>query len=535
MTWRIGLTDPLDEEGVALLRSDPEVEVVEARRPTPEVLRELARSCDALIVRSGVRLDAEVLAAAERLRVIARAGIGVDNIDLEAATRKGILVMNIPGASTLAVAEHTFALLLALLRRIPMAWLSLREGRWERERFVGAQLAGKTLGLLGLGRIGTEVARRARAFEMHVIAFDPYIPEERAAALQIELVPDLDELYARADILSLHVPLTRETHRLINREAFAKMKPGVILVNTARGAVVDEEALLEALNSGRVAGAALDTFSEEPPRSPTLQALIAHERVVAVPHLGGSTREAQRLISRQIAQQVLDALGGRDYRNVVNLPFPEGADYRSLSPFMRLAEVLGSLQMQLVRGRIHRVEIDVRGEHLRSAIRPLGVALLKGLLTPILGDAVTFVNAPMLAQERGIQIVEAEQRLLGAYAQAIACRVHSTKETRLIVGALFAGEPRIVQVDDFPMEALPRGALLVMRSRDVPGVIGRVGTLLGEHGINIAEWRLGRDRPGGTALSFINLDHPAPPAVLEALRRMPEIEDVRQVLLDVGR
>ncbi|MER3467730.1 MAG: phosphoglycerate dehydrogenase, partial [Thermoflexus sp.] len=268
MTWRIGLTDPLDEEGVALLRSDPEVEVAEA-------LRELARSCDALIVRSGVRLDAEVLAAAERLRVIARAGIGVDNIDLEAATRKGILVMNTPGASTLAVAEHTFALLLALLRRIPMAWLSLREGRWERERFVGAQLAGKTLGLLGLGRIGTEVARRARAFEMHVIAFDPYIPEERAAALQVELVPDLDELYARADILSLHVPLTRETHRLINREAFAKMKPGVILVNTARGAVVDEEALLEALNSGRVAGAALDTFSEEPPRSPVLQALIA--------------------------------------------------------------------------------------------------------------------------------------------------------------------------------------------------------------------------------------------------------------------
>ena len=535
MTWRIGLTDHLDEEGVALLRSDPEVEVVEARRPTPEVLRELARSCDALIVRSGVRLDAEVLAAAERLRVIARAGIGVDNIDLEAATRKGILVMNTPGASTLAVAEHTFALLLALLRRIPMAWLSLREGRWERERFVGAQLAGKTLGLLGLGRIGTEVARRARVFEMHVIAFDPYIPEERAAALQIELVPDLDELYARAEILSLHVPLTQETHRLINREAFAKMKPGVILVNTARGAVVDEEALLEALNSGRVAGAALDTFSEEPPRSPTLQALIAHERVVAVPHLGGSTREAQRLISRQIAQQVLDALRGRDYRNVVNLPFPEGADYRSLSPFMRLAEVLGSLQMQLVRGRIHRVEIDVRGEHLRSAIRPLGVALLKGLLTPILGDAVTFVNAPTLAQERGIQIVEAEQRLLGAYAQAIACRVHSTKETRLIVGALFAGEPRIVQVDDFPMEALPRGALLVMGSRDVPGVIGRVGTLLGEHGINIAEWRLGRDRPGGTALSFINLDHPAPPAVLEALRRMPEIEDVRQVLLDAGR
>ncbi|HXF69928.1 MAG TPA: phosphoglycerate dehydrogenase [Thermoflexus sp.] len=531
MTWRIGLTDPLDEEGLALLREDPEVEIVEARSPSPEALRELVRTCDALIVRSGARLDAGVLEQAERLRVIARAGIGVDNIDLEAATRRGILVMNTPGASTIAVAEHTFALLLALLRKIPPAWLSLREGRWERGRFVGVQLAGKTMGLLGLGRIGTEVARRARAFEMHVIAFDPYIPEERATALQIELVPDLDELYARADILSLHVPLTRETYHLIDRRAFEKMKPGVYLVNTARGAVIDEEALLEALNTGRVAGAALDTFSEEPPRSPILQALIAHERVVAVPHLGGSTQEAQRLISRQIVQQLLDALRGRDFRNVVNLPFPEGVDYRTLAPFMRLAEVIGRLQMQLIRGRIHRVEIDVRGEELRAVLRPLGVALLKGLLTPILGDEVTFVNAPMLAQERGIQIVEATQPILGAYAQAIACRVLSTRENRLMVGALFAGEPRIVQVDDFPMEALPRGAVLVMRSRDVPGVIGRVGTLLGQHGINIAEWRLGRDRPGGTALSFINLDAPAPSTLLDALRSMPEIEDVRQAFL----
>ncbi|MBO9360960.1 MAG: phosphoglycerate dehydrogenase [Thermoflexus sp.] len=529
--WRIALTDLLDEEGLALLRGDPEVEVVEARRPSSETLRELVRTCDALIVRSGVRLDAKVLEAAERLRVIARAGIGVDNIDLEAATQRGILVMNTPAASTVAVAEHTFALLLALLRKIPPAWLSLQEGQWERERFLGVQLAGKTMGLLGLGRIGTEVARRARAFEMHVIAFDPYIPEERALALQIELVPDLDELYARSDILSLHVPLTRETYRMLNRAAFEKMKPGIYLVNTARGAVIDEEALLEALNAGRVAGAALDTFSEEPPRAPILHALITHERVLAVPHLGGSTREAQRLISWQIAQQVLDALRGRDFRNVVNLPFPEGADYRALAPYMRLAEVLGSLHMQIVQGRIYQVEIDVRGEELRPVIRPLGVALLKGLLTPILGDAVTFVNAPVRAQEQGIRIVEAPQPILGAYAQAIACRVLSTKETQLIVGALFAGEPRIVQVDAFPMEALPRGALLVMRSRDVPGVIGRVGTLLGQHGINIAEWRLGRDRPGGTALSFINLDSPAPKAVLEALRRMPEIEDVRQAFL----
>ncbi|MCS7251923.1 MAG: phosphoglycerate dehydrogenase [Anaerolineae bacterium] len=531
MVWRIGLTDALDEEGLALLRGDPEVEVIEARRPPLEMLQEMVRTCDALIVRSGIRLDARVLEHAERLRVIARAGIGVDNIDLEAATHRGILVMNNPGASTIAVAEHTFALLLAVLRKIPQAWLSLREGRWERERFMGFQLAGKTMGLIGLGRIGTEVARRARAFEMHVIAFDPYIPEERAVALQIELVPDLDELFARADVISLHVPLTRETHHLIGRSAFEKMKPGVVLVNTARGAIVDEGALLEALDSGRVAGAALDTFSEEPPRSPILQALIAHERVVAVPHLGGSTREAQRLISRQIVQQVLDALRGRDYRNVVNLPFPEGADYRALAPFMRLAEVIGRLQTQMVHGRIYRAEIDVRGEELRAVLRPLGVAFLKGLLTPILGDEVTFVNAPILARERGIQITEAAQPILGAYAQAIACRVVSTRETRLIVGALFAGEPRIVQVDDLPMEALPRGAVLVMRSRDVPGVIGRVGTWLGQHGINIAEWRLGRDHPGGTALSFINLDSPASPEVLEMLQAMPEVEEVRQVFL----
>lgn len=492
--------------------------------------RRLAR-CDALILSDGPPLDADTLSGAPRLRVIAQTGTDLRGIDLEAASRQGILVMNTPEAGTFSLAELTWGLLLALARHLPFAWGALREGIWVREPFLGLQLAGKTLGLVGLGRVGSEVAQRALAFRMHVLALDPYVPEERAEELGVELAPDPEELLERADFLSLHVPLTPQTRGLLGKEAFEQMKPGTYLVNTAPLELLDLEALWEALNAGKLGGVALDLPGKEALQHPVIQRLLHHERALLVPHLGPYTQEALRRVSRQIVDQVLDALEGRDFRNALNLPFPPGLSYRALVPYMDLAEVIGRLVAQLLQGKIRRLEIDVRGKLLEEALKPLGVALLRGVLQPTYGDRVTYVNAPLLAREAGIHLVEAQQPILGHHAEAIACFAIADAETLLVVGAPFGGRPRIVQINEFPMEALPEGPVLIMRNRDVPGVIGRVGTLLGERGINIAEWRLGRDRPGGTALSFINLDTLVPEEVLQALHQVPGVEEVRQVLL----
>jgi D-3-phosphoglycerate dehydrogenase len=537
-TYRILVTDDIGADGLAQLRAAPDARVEARDGLSREALLKCIGDYDAVITRSGTALDAEIFRAARRLKVAARAGVGLDNVDVDAATLAGVMVMNIPEANAVAAAEHTFALMLALCRCVPQADARLRGGVWERRPFMGVQLHGKTLGIVGLGRVGSLVAARARAFGMHVIACDPYVPEENSEALRVELVEDLDELLERADFVSLHAQLTDETRRMIGPAQIARMKPGVRLINTARGALVDEEALYEALRSGKVAGAALDVFPVEPPFGDERAArLLQLPNVVVTPHLGASTVEAQADVSAQIARQMLDALRGAAYRNVVNLPFAEGVDYRAIAPYMTLAEKIGSLHMQLARGRRGplaglQVRVAFHGGELKDQVKPLTVALLKGLLAPILGDSVNYVNAPRLAHDRGIVVRQSVFPVAEDYANVILCRVIAAPEERLIAGTLFAHtQPRIVRMDDFPMDALPSGYALIVKSRDVPGVIGQVGTRLGAAGVNIAEYRLGRDAPGGTALSFINLDAPAPEAVLAELRALPQVIEVRQVYL----
>jgi D-3-phosphoglycerate dehydrogenase len=537
MSHRILITDPINDAGLALLTSAGDVKVDVMHGLSPAELCERAGQYHAVITRSGTALDAAFFKAASgALRIAARAGVGLENVDVQAATLAGVIVMNIPEVNARAAAEHTFALLLALCRNVPQANARLREGVWERQSFLGTQLAGKTLGLIGLGRIGKLVAARARAFDMEVVGFDPYISEEVADALRIELVEELDEIFPRADFISLHAQLTDETRGLIGAEQLARMKKGVRIVNTARGGLIDERALIEALQSGHVAGAGMDVFQTEPVSGLSGE-LVRLPNVVATPHLGASTLEAQDDVSTRIAQQVLDALRGVGYRNVVNLPFTGETEYRALAPFMVLAEKIGSLHMQLLRGRsfpLSEIQVQVRchGSAIQDQTKPLTVALLKGLLTPILGDSVNYVNAPQFAHDRGLSVSQAMLPGVEDYANVIACRVAVGDEKRLIVGSLLTHSAlRIVRMDDMPMDALPSGFALVIKSRDVPGVIGQVASLLGRAKVNIAEYRLGRDEPGGTALSFINLDSEAPEAALAELRALEPILEVQQVNL----
>ncbi len=530
--FKILITDDIGPAGLALLDAATDVKYDIVKLPSREKLIEIIGDYDAVITRSGTPLTADVCQAAKRLKVAGRAGVGMDNVDIDAATLRGILVMNTPEANTLAAVELTMAMMLALCRHLPMAHASVKRGEWTRNKFLGMQLKDKTLGIIGLGRIGSRVATRCQAFGMKVIAYDPYIAEEVAERLHVYLVGELDELLKTADIITLHTPLTDETRGMIGSDEIAKMKQGVRLINCARGGICDEQALYDGLAAGQVAGAALDVYSVEPPKSELLKRLLELDNVIATPHIGANTAEAQREVAVQIVRQVIDALRDVNYSNVVNLPFAEGVDYRSLAPYMTLAEKIGSLHMQLIRGRIGRVEVEFRGEEIEGHVKALTVALLKGMLFPILSDAVNYVNAPRLAEERGIAVAQTRHPAAQDYSNVILCRVTSTKEARLIGGALFLRtQPRIVLLDDYRIDGLPSGPALIMCNRDVPGVIGQVGTLLGQRGINIGEWRMGRTAPGEVEVSFINIDTPASELVLTELRALPNILDVRQVTL----
>jgi D-3-phosphoglycerate dehydrogenase len=528
--FKILIPDDLSAAGLDLLRADPAVSVTVAKKMPRADLLACIGEYDALIVRSETRVDAAVIETGRALRVIGRAGIGVDTIDVDAATRRGIIVMNTPQANTTATCEHTIAMMLALARNIPQADASLRRGEWARSKFMGVQLMGKTLGVIGLGRIGTQVAKRAQAFGMEVIAYDPYVSEEAARANKVGLV-DLDELLARSDFVTLHSSLTAGSRRLLDAAAIAKMKTGARVVNVARGALVDAEALHAALASGKLAGAALDVFEEEPPPSNT--PLIQLPNVVVAPHLGASTIEAQRDVSIQMAEQILDALHDREVRNAVNFPPIDPAALPAVRPYLTLAEKLGALQSNLTTGRLERVEVEFRGPDVAPHARPLMVALLRGLLVPTLGaERVNYVNAPVIAHERGIAVSQALDITSANYTNLISCRVSTSDETHAIAGVLFNGrQPRIVRIDGFVLDAVPEGLVLVVSSRDVPGVIGRIGTILGQSYVNIGEYRLGRTGPGDMAMSFVNLDNPVPEEAMQTLRHLPEVVDVRQMAL----
>lgn len=523
--YRILIADPLAEAGLEILRqAGVEIHLLTAEeRPR---LAELLSDFDALVVRSMTRVDADLLAAGQRLKVIGRAGIGVDNVDVPAATDRGILVVNAPTANLISATEHTFALLLALARNVPAATSSLAAGEWDRKRFMGSELQGKTLGIVGLGRIGQSVAARARAFGMNVVAFDPFLDSSAARRLEVELT-DLDELLAMADVVSLHTPLTDQTRGLLNRERLAKMKQGALLVNCARGGIVDEQALLGALEQEHLGGAAIDVFAQEPA---TDNPLCHHPRVVATPHIGAQTREAQERVATETAKMVLAALDGSLAVTAVNLPFVSvGGPSES---YLALGEQLGRLASSLLGGSLLTVRVELWGVEERVRV-PTTVAALKGALTPFLGEAVNFVNAEKVAAGRGIEVVRSIHHQPSEYSHLVAVRLEGKAGEVEVAGTVFGErDPRVVSFEDYRLEFRPEGHLLVVRNRDVPGVVGKLGTVLGEAGVNIAEIHLARQHEGNEAISVLRLDQELSPVTLKQVTDIPDV--TRAQMIDLG-
>ena len=525
---RILVTDGLNAVGVDALRKHGlEVEVVETLAERELIAR--IGEYEGLIVRSATKVTRAVLEAGRALEVVGRAGAGVDTIDVDAATERGVVVMNTPGGNTTAVAEHTLALLLALARRVPAADHALKGGRWEKSRLQGVELFGKTLGVLGLGRIGAEVARRAAGFRMHVIAYDPYLTREATLRHGVEPV-ELEELLARSDFITIHVPLVEDTRHLLGPDQLARVKPGVRIVNCARGGIVDESALAEAIRAGRVAGAALDVFEREPP--PADHPLFALEQVVVTPHLGAATDEAQTAVALAIAEQVADALLHGVVVNAVNLPSIDAETYREQAPWLGLVETMGRFLAQMADGRMREARVTYSGEIAGRVTATLTLAFVRGLLGAILSERVTDVNALPLAKARGLKVSETSTTEAEDYASLVAAELVTDRATSSVAGTVFfKREARFVRIDGYPLEALPQGWMLVFANLDVPGVIGRIGTLCGRHGINIAGMQLGRERRGGRAVSILNLDDPMPPAVLDEIQAMPDIVSARLVRL----
>ncbi len=524
---RVLVADGLADEGLRRLRDAGDV-LVRAGL-SDEELGELLPQVDAVIVRSQTRISARVLGRAGRLRVIARAGVGVDNIDVDAATRQGILVLNTPESSTIAAAEHTMAMLLALVRHIPQAHAAVAGGAWGRERFVGIELSGKTLGVVGLGKIGSEVARRALAFGMRVLAYDPYVTDERARRLGIEL-GTWERVLAESDVLTLHVPLGQDTHALVGEAEVNMMKPGALLINCARGGLVDEAALREALDRGRLGGAALDVFTEEPP--PADYPLLSHPRVVVTPHLGGSTVEAQRSIALEVAEQVLAALRGEPVRGAVNAPALGEDTWRRLDPFIHLAGALGGLTQQLAEGQISAIALAYEGEVTRLDTQPLTASFLAALLRHISDQPVNLVNAVVLAAERGLRVSVASSDLCEDFASQIIAEIQTSRGTLRLGGTLFGHrEPRITVLDRWRLDLVPAPHMLFVWNADRPGMIGRVGTILGRHDVNIANMHVGRRDAGGTAVMVLTVDTPPPAHVVREIGQTDGITRVRSVRL----
>ena len=528
---KVFVADDVSDNGLEPLRAAG-FEVEKQTGLTGPALVQALQDCEGLIVRSETKVTADLLANAPSLRVIGRAGVGVDNIDVTAATIRGVVVMNAPDGNTITTAEHTIALLISLARSIPQASSSLKAGRWERKRFIGVELQGKTLGIVGLGRIGRVVASRARAMGMMIVAYDPFIAPDQARDLEIELVP-LDEVYARADFLTVHTPLTAETRGLIDREVLAKMKQGARIVNCARGGLVDEDALYEAITGGTIAGAALDVFVQEPP--PADHPLLTLDQVIVTPHLGASTTEAQEGVALTVAEQMRDFLLTGALRGAVNVPALGVKELNLLQPYVLLAESLGRFQAQLVESPVREVRLAFAGEIVEADATPVTRAFLAGLLRDV-SARVNVVNAFLIADERGIKVTTTYVRTSGDSAPAIRTEISTEQSTRSLAGTLFGygeqrREGRITEIDGFYLEATPHGHMIVMRNRDVPGVIGRVGTILGERGVNISRFHLGRRERGGEAMALIEIDAPLNKETLQSLRELEQVLSAQPIEL----
>jgi D-3-phosphoglycerate dehydrogenase len=484
---------------------------------------------DALIVRSGTQVDAEVIKEGKNLKVIGRAGVGVDNIDVEAASKRGIMVINAPQSNIISAAEQTMALLCSMCRNLPEAVSSLRNKEWERKRFEGVELYHKVMGIIGLGRIGMLVAHRCLAFGMQVVAYDPYVSKERAQRAGVELVPELDELLTQADFITVHLPKNPETHHMLGEKEFSKMKEGVRVLNVARGGVIDEAALLEALDTGKVAGAGIDVFEQEPA---TESPLIDHPRVVATPHLGASTQEAQDRAGIMIAEQVEDALKGEFVPNVVNLPVPAEVE-ETVRLFMPLAEKLGLLLTHLVEGSVDEIEIEYLGELAGNETGVLTVAVLKGFFEKVVFEPVNYINAPIFAKERGLSVRETRSEKTRDYVNLMMVRGRRNQDEVAVGGTLvgLSNAERFVHVYEYDIDLGPSKYMAFFRYADIPGMIGKVGTILGDHGINIAHMQVGRRKIGGEAVMGINVDTPLTEEVLEEIRKISKVRDGRFIIL----
>ncbi len=518
--FRVLLSDSLAAAGIEVLKSHPEFEVDIKTGLKPPQLAEIIAPYDALVIRSAAKVTREVVEHADSLKVIGRAGVGIDNVDLEAATRRGIVVMNSPTGNSVTTAEHAISMMMALARHIPAANAALKGGKWDRGKFTGAEICNKTLGVIGLGNIGRIVADRALGLKMKVIGFDPLVTAEAASRAGVELV-GLDELFERSDFITVHAPLTDDTRGLIGRAAFERMKKGVRIINCARGGIVDEEALVEALNSGKAAGAALDVFEQEPP--PADHPLLKLDSVIVTPHLGAATDEAQVQVAVDIAHQVSDFLLEGTVRNAVNIPALSPKELEALEPYMKLAEKLGRLAAQLISEAPSQVTVGFAGDAASLNTEPITAAVIKGILSSFLDEPLNFVNAPFLARERGINVTDTRSREKIDYVNMLTVNVKTRVGEHEVSGAVLGRAPRIVRIDGYRVETVPEGYLLMLHNRDVPGVVGAVGTILGQAGINIAGLELGRDRIGGMALSLVEVDEAVPAAVLERLKTIPAI------------
>ena len=525
---RVLVTEPLSEAGLDLLRKDFQVDV--RTELATEALAEEIGPYDALVVRSQTQVTGDVIAAGDNLKVVARAGIGLDNVDVEAATRKGVMVVNAPQSNIISAAEHTLGLLLAQARNIPRANEELKRGVWERAKYQGVELQGKTLGVVGLGRVGALVAQRSAAFGMRIIAFDPYVPKDRAKEMGIEIMPTLEALLVQADFITIHLPRTPDTEGLIGERELALVKEGARLVNTARGGIVDEPALAKALEDGRLAGAALDVFAEEPT---TESPLFELDQVVVTPHLGAATTEAQDKAGTSVAEMVRLALMGEFVPYAVNVS--AGADIsETVRPFLQLSSKLGKLLTGLAQGAVRSLECHYHGRVADADTRVLTLAVLKGVLSGVVHEPVSFVNAPIIARERGIAISEMRSSVSSDYVNLVSVRAETDDGQVSVAGTLVGkrNAERVLQVNDYDIEMAPARFMLFFTYVDRPGVIGRVGTILGEAEINIATMDVGRPSRGGTALMGLTLDSAVAPEVIERIRVEIDAGPARFIVLD---
>ncbi len=527
---KILVSDSLSKQGIEILQKAGFTVDVKTKMPKEELLKEI-KHYDGLIIRSATKVTAEVISAADRLKVVGRAGSGLDNVDTAAATRRGVVVMNTPGGNTVTTAEHTMSMICSMTRRIPQATASMKAGKWEKEKFMGVELYNKVLGIVGFGQIGSYLCKLAQGFSMNVVAYDPYLAPERAQKLGVELM-ELAELFRRADVITVHTPLTAETKSLINAAAIATMKPGVMIANCARGGIVNEADLYEALKAKRVAAAAFDVFDEEPvkPDHP----LLTLDNFICTPHIGASTTEAQENVAIGIAEQIVDYFTKGLARGAVNIPSVPPELLPRLQPYVTLAEKLGLLQAQLCEGGIERVTVEYSGEVASLSAAPLTIAALKGLLTPILEDVVNFVNAPLIAKERGIEVKEVKSNDAGDFTSVIRVRVEAGKTSRRVAGTLHnRKEARVIEIDKFQVEVVPEGHMVLILNVDQPGVIGAVASALGAHNVNIARMQCAREERGGNALLIIGLDAPLPAGVLDTIKQGRHILSVK--LADLSR